>query len=104
MVLNFSTESKPNKSNSKLQQTVTITNDGRAISWKSIKSIFKKIVKQYDLNPEAIAITAMGDRNRTIKQLGEDDMYDTVDDYFENKVKDPDKFSNNFTSVKIRIY
>jgi len=103
MPLNYSISTKTNKSKSLLYKSVNITNDGRNISYKTINKFYKHLLDEgWDKNK--IYIKVMNPHHAfTIKGF-DDDMFDTLDQYYRNKVKDPSKFTNHFESVQFGIY
>ncbi len=112
MPLNYSISTKNNKTNSMLYKTVTITNDGKAISYKTINKFYKHLLTEgwekdkiyiKVMNPQRAFTVKSIEEGITLKGL-ENEMFDTLDDYYKNSVKDPSKFTNNFESVVFGIY
>ncbi len=103
MPLNYSISTKNNKTNSLLYKTVNISNDGKSISYKTINKFYKHLLDE-GWEKEKIYIKVLNpQRAFTIKSF-DDDMFDTLDQYYINKVKDPSKFTNHFESVSFGIY
>ena len=102
-MVNFNIKEKSNKSKSLLYKTFEINNDGKKISWKTIKAGYDSLLKNgYSKNNIYVKVmTPVG--LRTIKGF-DSELDDTLDDYFKNKVKDPSKFSKDFTEVIYGIY
>lgn len=108
MVLNFQIESRPNKSKSMLVKTVTIDNDGKNISYKTIKQFYNTLLSEgYSknsiyvkvLNPQRyFTVSARGNEFKSLKGL-QNEFEDTLEDYYRNKVVDPTKFTNEFSKV-----
>lgn len=103
MPLHWDVQTKTNKSNSLLYKSIKLTNDGKNISYRTINKFFKHLVSEgYDKNK--IYIKVMNPQHAfTIKGF-DDDMCETLDEYYRNSVKDPSKFTNNFESVTFGIY
>ncbi len=103
MPLNYSISTKNNKTNSMLYKTVTITNDGKAISYKTINKFYKHLLHEGWEKDKIYVKVVNPQRAFTIKSF-DDEMFDTLDQYYSNKVKDPSKFTNHFESVCFGIY
>ena len=114
MVLNFQIQKKQNKSKSLLYKTVEITNNNNNISYKTIKTMYNRLLDEgYDknkiyvkvLNPQRYFTVKPKSENdyMTIKGM-RDEFEDTLDNYYKNRVKDPSKFTNNFKHVVFGIY
>lgn len=102
MVLNFQVESKEGKSTSRLIKNITITNGNQPISYKTINRFYKHLLNEgYESNQIYIKVLNP-QRYFTIKNLQEE-MYGTLEDYYVNKTKDPEKFTNTFYNVKFGI-
>ncbi len=103
MPLNYSISTRTNKSKSLLYKAVNITNDGRNISYKTINKFYKHLLDE-GWEKDKICIRIMNpQREFTIKALRAD-MYDTLDQYYRNKVPNPSKFTNQFEAVEFLIY
>ncbi len=92
MVLNFQVDTKTNKGGVKYK-TVKITNNGKKqnVSYKTIKMMYKTLLNEgYKKNDISINVNGI-DKHKTIKSF-DDDMYDTLDDYYKNSVKNDSKF------------
>jgi hypothetical protein len=86
-----------------LYKELELKNGGKNISWKTIKNGYKYLLNN-GYRKEDIVVrvdTVLG--MRTVKGFDED-LENTLEDYFVNKVKDPKKFTNNFTSVSYGIW
>lgn len=103
MVLNYQIEKRQNKSRSLLYKTVNITNDNKNISYKTIKTMYKTLLDEgYEKNKIYVKVLNP-QRYFTLKGLDED-FEDTLDNYYKNRVKSPEKFTNEFKHVMFGIY
>jgi hypothetical protein len=103
MPLNYSISTRNHQTKSLLYKTVSITNDGRHISYKTINKFYKHLLDE-GWEKEKIYVKVVNpQRAFTIKSF-DDEMFDTLDQYYVNKVKDPSKFTNHFESVVFGIY
>ena len=87
MVLNFAIETKDNKNTSKLFKSVIITNDGRPISYRTIKKFYKHLLSEGYEGHKMFIKVLNPERYFTLKAYGESEIYDTSD-YYIDKVKD----------------
>lgn len=107
MTLKFGIQKKEGKNTSKLSTKVNITNDGKAISYKTINKFYRHLLDEgweqnqiyiKVLNPQRqITVKNTQEHYATLKNLQED-LYATLEEYYVNKVKDPKKFYE-FTEV-----
>jgi hypothetical protein len=105
MVLTFSIVSKKNKSNSTMYKQVNLHESKKTgMSYKSVKTYYNSLLKEgYDKNK--IVVQVENCQNWfTIKGLREEIFYDTLEEYYQNKVKNTNKFINGFENVSISIF
>lgn len=102
--MNIQVYQKLNKSSSLLYKDVILSNTKKKhLSYKSISKMYKHLLTE-DYDPHMMSIQVLNDQQWfTIKGL-DDDMFETLDDYYKNKVKNPSRFVNKFEKVSIRIY
>lgn len=102
-MVNINVLKKSNKSKSLLYKLVELSNNGNNINWKTIKGTYETLLSNgYNKNNIYVKVmTPIG--LRTIKGF-DDDLENTLEDYFNNKVKDPSKFNKSFTEVFYGIY
>ncbi len=103
MAQNFRVFKKENKSKSLMYKMFEIDNNDKKVSWKTIKSGYDTLLNNgYDKKQIYVKVmTPIG--IRTIKGFDED-LENSLENYFINKVKDTSKFSKNFTKVYYGIY
>lgn len=100
---NFRVFTKTNKSKSLQYKVFEIDNNGKRVSWKTIKSGYDTLLNNgHSKNNIYIKVeTPVG--LRTIKGFDEE-LENDLEEYFVNRVKDASKFSKNFTKVVYGIY
>lgn len=102
-MVNINVKTRSNTSKSLLYKTFEIDNHGKNISWKTIKSTYDTLLRNgYNKNNIFVKVmTPVG--YRTIKGF-DDDLENTLGDYYVNKVKDVSKFSKDFSQVIYGLY
>lgn len=102
---NFGIKTRPKDSKSKLHKRFEIDqlSENKYLTWSTVKAGYKALLAE-NYNKSNIIIKVMTPIGlRTLKGF-DDDLDNTLEDYFVNKVKDKKKFTKQYEKIVFDIF
>jgi len=90
-------------STSPMLKYLTITNNGKNINYKSINTIYHRLLNE-GYTKDQIFIKVLNPQRYFTLKSKDGDFEETLDDYYRNKVPDPSKFTNHFEVVQFGLF